>query len=75
MSRLPSDVLRRLKTVFERPMEGQPSRTASSFFVDRLDGRGPWARRLRDIIALHVTDQGGPDGPPNAGNDERGSAI
>lgn len=30
-------------------------------FVDRLDGRGPWARRLRDIIALHVTDQGGPD--------------
>src|SRR5215471_8931432 len=27
-------------------------------FVDRLDGRGPWARRLRDIIALHVTDQG-----------------
>jgi hypothetical protein len=25
------------------------------------DGRGPWARRYRDLIALHVSDLGGPD--------------
>jgi hypothetical protein len=25
------------------------------------DGRSPWARRLRDIIDLHVIDQGGAD--------------
>jgi len=25
------------------------------------DGRGVWARRLRDIIELHVSDQGGAD--------------
>jgi len=30
-------------------------------FVRGGDERSPWARRLRDVIALHVADQGGPD--------------
>ena len=25
------------------------------------DGRGPWARRYRDLITAHVSDLGGPD--------------
>jgi hypothetical protein len=29
-------------------------------FVDG-DGRGPWARRLRDLINLHLSDLGGAD--------------
>jgi hypothetical protein len=29
-------------------------------FVEKLaNGRSPWARRMRDVIALHVADQGG----------------
>jgi hypothetical protein len=46
----------------------QPSKLRSrvtngrTLFVDRkISTQSPWARRLRDIIALHVSDQGGPE--------------
>ena len=32
-----------------------------SLFVKGGDGRGPWARRLRDVLELHVSDLGGAD--------------
>jgi hypothetical protein len=32
-----------------------------SLFVRGGDGRGPWARRMRDIIEMHVSDLGGTD--------------
>jgi hypothetical protein len=28
-------------------------------FVAAGDGRGPWARRMRDVIELHISDLGG----------------
>jgi hypothetical protein len=31
----------------------------TGLFVDAGDGRGPWARRLRDVIDLHLADLGG----------------
>jgi hypothetical protein len=30
-------------------------------FVEVQDVSSPWARRLRDLIALHIADLGGPD--------------
>jgi hypothetical protein len=33
----------------------------TGLFVDAGDGRGPWARRLRDVIDLHLADLGGAD--------------
>src|SRR5262245_42267093 len=44
---------------------GPPSRQRSAvtngtrLFVDGGDGEGPWARRMRDVIWLHVSDLGG----------------
>jgi hypothetical protein len=32
-----------------------------TLFAQGGDQRSPWARRLRDIMALHVADRGGPD--------------
>ena len=32
-----------------------------SLFVRGGDGRGAWARRLRDALELHVSDLGGPN--------------
>src|SRR5262245_12788422 len=39
------------------------SRTANGkqLFAEGGDGRGPWARRLRDVFALHLSDLGGVD--------------
>jgi len=34
----------------------------SCLFEERVDGRSTWARRFRDLIALHVADLGGPEG-------------
>ena len=31
----------------------------STLFIDRIDERGAWARRLRDLIADHLSDLGG----------------
>ena len=33
----------------------------SALFVEKVDGRTPWARRFRDLIELHLADLGGPD--------------
>jgi hypothetical protein len=33
----------------------------TALFVDAGDGRGPWARRMKDVIDLHLADLGGPD--------------
>jgi len=33
----------------------------SALFVEKIDGRSPWARRFRDLIELHLADLGGPD--------------
>jgi hypothetical protein len=35
--------------------------TNGSALLSGVDGRSPWARRLRDLIALHVSDLGGRD--------------
>src|SRR5688500_17306224 len=32
-----------------------------SLFASGGDGRGPWARRLRDLVELHLSDLGGAD--------------
>ena len=34
--------------------------------VAGVDGRGTWARRLRDLIELHLNDLGGPDAVSSA---------
>jgi hypothetical protein len=31
----------------------------TGLFVDAGDGRGPWARRMKDVIELHLCDLGG----------------
>jgi Phasin protein len=33
--------------------------TGKSLFAQGGDGRGPWARRLRDLLRLHINDLGG----------------
>jgi hypothetical protein len=35
--------------------------TNGSIVLPGVDGRSTWARRLRDLIALHVSDMGGDD--------------
>ena len=37
----------------------------SSLFLDTFDKRGAWARRLRDLIADHISDLGGTDAISN----------
>ncbi|MDT8321817.1 MAG: hypothetical protein RQ826_14950 [Xanthomonadales bacterium] len=32
-----------------------------TLFMEKIDGRSPWARRFRDLIGLHISDLGGPD--------------
>jgi hypothetical protein len=51
----------RAASVRRRSRQHSAVTNGKRLFVADGDGRGPWARRLRDIIALHVTDQGGPD--------------
>ena len=34
----------------------------SCLFAEHVDGRSTWARRFRDLVALHVADLGGPAG-------------
>src|SRR5262249_37777099 len=44
----------------ERPLDQRSAVTnGRRLFVDGGDGRGPWARRMRDVIELHVSDLGG----------------
>jgi hypothetical protein len=37
-----------------------------SLFAQGGDARGPWARRLRDLLALHLSDLGGEDNTSEA---------
>lgn len=52
--------------VTRRPLNGRPKRLRSrvtngrQMFVDG-DGRGPWARRWRDLVELHAGDIGQPE--------------
>lgn len=34
----------------------------NGLFAERVDYRSIWARRFRDLVALHVDDLGGPEG-------------
>jgi hypothetical protein len=49
------------------PSVARPSKTRSAvtngrrLFVEGGDGRGPWARRWRDLVELHANDLGGMD--------------
>jgi hypothetical protein len=44
----------------ERPLDQRSAVTnGRRLFVDGGDGRGPWARRMRDIVALYTSDLGG----------------
>ena len=38
----------------------------SQLFVERLDQRSAWARRLKDLIADHLSDLGGPEAVSHA---------
>jgi len=43
------------------PIAGRParSRVTNGAILPGVDGRSTWARRLRDLMALHVSDLGG----------------
>jgi len=51
----------RAASVRRSPRQRSAVTNGSRLFARGGDGMGPWARRLRDIIELHVADQGGPD--------------
>jgi hypothetical protein len=45
-----------------RPKSAQRSRiTNGSALLPGVDGRGPWVRRCKDVIAAHLSDLGGVD--------------
>jgi hypothetical protein len=47
---------------FRRPRSRQRSRVGNgSKLLTGIDGRGPWARRFKDVIADHLSDLGGFD--------------
>jgi hypothetical protein len=60
-----------METVFEssadrpavdRPKDRQRSRiTNGSALLPGVDGRSPWVRRCKDVIAAHLSDLGGVD--------------
>ena len=60
-----------METVFEsssdrpavdRPKDRQRSRiTNGSALLQGVDGRSPWVRRCKDVIAAHLSDLGGED--------------
>jgi hypothetical protein len=60
-----------METVFEsssdrpavdRPKDRQRSRiTNGSALLPGVDGRSPWVRRCKDVIAAHLSDLGGED--------------
>jgi hypothetical protein len=46
----------------DRPKDRQKSRiTNGSALLPGVDGRSPWVRRCKDVIAAHVSDLGGTD--------------
>jgi hypothetical protein len=44
-----------------RPRKGRSRVTNGSALLPDADGRSPWVRRCKDIIAIHLSDLGGLD--------------
>jgi hypothetical protein len=44
-----------------RQKDPQKSRITNGALLRGVDGRSPWVRRCKDIIAAHLSDLGGPD--------------
>jgi hypothetical protein len=51
----------RLTSAERAPTQRSRATNGRSLFAQGGDMRTPWARRLRDVFALHVNDLGGPD--------------
>lgn len=49
-----------------KPTQRSRVTNGKSLFVRGGDGRGPWARRMRDIVEAHVSDIGGSDNASQA---------
>jgi hypothetical protein len=47
--------------VDRRPSKQRSRITNGSALLPGVDGRGPWVRRCKDVIALHLSDMGGED--------------
>jgi hypothetical protein len=47
-------------------LKGRAAVTTGSRLLEGGDGRGPWARRMRDLIELHISDLGGIDAASEA---------
>jgi len=43
------------------PKQGRSRITNGTRFLHDVDGRSPWVRRCKDIIAAHLSDLGGAD--------------
>lgn len=49
--------------LYDRKSHGRSKvSNGSCLFAEHVDGRSTWARRFRDLVALHVADLGGPAG-------------
>jgi hypothetical protein len=44
-----------------KPFSRSRVTNGTHLFAETGDGRGPWARRMKDVIELHVSDLGGAD--------------
>jgi hypothetical protein len=51
----------RADTGLRRPDQRSAVTNGRRLFVAGGDGRSPWARRLRDVMELHISDLGGTD--------------
>src|SRR3954452_19972672 len=48
-------------TALRSPLLRSRATNGKTLFADGGDMRGPWARRLRDVWGLHLSDLGGPE--------------
>ena len=48
-------------TAYDPRSKARSRLTNRSHVLPGVDGRGAWARRLRDVMALHIGDLGGAD--------------
>jgi len=53
--------LRRTSPPIAGPKQGRSRITNGTRFLHDVDGRSPWVRRCKDIIAAHLSDLGGAD--------------
>jgi hypothetical protein len=51
----------RTATAARSPTLRSRATNGKTLFAQGGDMRGPWARRLRDVLGLHLSDLGGPD--------------